>query len=156
MSKLLKATLFIFCSFSLNTAFAQVDLRWDTQGVGFSAPGNLIVKANNANEFTAEGNDLFLTIYAEQNAEVTEETLAEALVAAATEMEYDHVSDVDELNVHDFVGFYVEGIKEGIGAVIITLLDKESSTNLVIAITYTTEAARNKAIAIANSFYAFD
>ncbi|MDO8368289.1 MAG: hypothetical protein Q7T20_15925 [Saprospiraceae bacterium] len=156
MRKLFKATLLLACTFMLNTAFAQVDLRWDTHGVGFSAPGNLRVTANNANEFSAESSDLFLTIYAEQDGEVTEETLAEALVAAAEEMEYDNITDVDELKIDDFTGYYVEGTKDGVGAVIITLLDQKSSTNLVIAIAYTSDAARNKAIAIGDSFYAFD
>lgn len=156
MREVFKATLLLACTFMLNSAFAQVDLRWDNHGVGFSAPGNLVVTANNANEFSAESNDLFLTIYAEQDAEVTEETLAEALVAAATEMEYDNISAVAELQIQDFVGFVVEGTKDGVGALVITLLDQKSSTNLVIAIAYTSDAARNKAIAIGDSFYAFD
>jgi len=156
MRKLFKATLLLACTFIFNTAFAQVDLRWDSHGVGFSAPGNLVVSANNATEFSAESSDLFLTIYAEQDAEVTEETLAEALVAAATEMEYDNISTVADLQIQDFVGYMVEGTKEGVGALIITLLDQKSSTNLVIAIAYTSDAARNQAIAIGDSFYAFD
>jgi len=156
MRKSFKITLFIAFTFVLNTAFAQKDWRWDNHGVGFSAPANLRVTTNNAQEFTAEGSDLFLTIYAEQDGEVTEETLAQALVAAAEEMKYDHISDVDELKIDDFTGFYVEGTKDGVGAVIITLLDKKSATNVVVVIAYTSDAGRDKAIAISDSFYAFD
>jgi len=99
---------------------------------------------------------LFVSIYAEQDGEVTKETLADALVAAAKEMEYDDISAVDELQIHDFVGYFVEGTKDGVGAFIITLLDEKSSTNLVVAIVYTSDAARQKAIALGDSFYAFD
>ncbi len=156
MRKSFKIALFFAFTFVLNTAFAQKDWRWDNHGVGFSAPENLRITTNNDEEFSAEGSDLILAIYVEQDGEVTEEALAEALIAAATEMEYDEISTVDELEIHDFVGYFVEGTKDGVGAFILTLLDKKSSTNLVVVIAYTSDAARKKAIAIGDSFYAFD
>ena len=156
MRKLVPITLLFAFFLATNTAYSQTDWRWDDHGVGFNAPSNLRITTNNASEFTAEGGDLFVSIYVEQDGEVDDETLAEALVAAAKEMEYDNISDVDALEVDDFTGFYVEGTKDGVGAFIITLLDKASSTNLVVAIVFTTDAAREKAIAIATSFYAFD
>ncbi|MBL7825954.1 MAG: hypothetical protein JNJ57_04940 [Saprospiraceae bacterium] len=156
MRKQLSAMLCICFTFLFNQAFAQKDWRWDTHGVGFSAPSNMRVTTNNANEFAAESSDLFLSIYAEQDGEVTEETLKEALIAAATEMEYDNISAADALDIHDFKGYFVEGTKDGVGAFILTLLDSRSATNLVIAIVYTTDEARKKAIDIGDSFYAFD
>ncbi|MFN0173138.1 MAG: hypothetical protein ACKVU0_00725 [Saprospiraceae bacterium] len=156
MKKLTKVTLFIVCTFILNTAFAQKDWRWDNHGVGFSAPSNLRITTNNAQEFTAEGSDIILAIYVEQDGEVTKETLADALVAAAEEMEYDNITAVDELQIDDFKGYFVEGTKDGVGAFILTLLDEKSSTNLVVVIAYTSATAREKAIAIGDSFYAFD
>ena len=135
---------------------AQKDWQWKQHGVGFSAPANLRITTNNASEFTAEGSDLILSIYVQQDGEVNEDELAEALVAAATEFEYDEITDVDELEIDDFTGYYVEGTKDGVGALIITLLDKKSATNLVIVLAYSTDAARDKAIDIADSFYAFD
>ena len=156
MRKLTKIGLFIVCTFIINTAYAQKDWRWEDHGVGFSAPSNLRVTTNNAQEFAAEGSDLVLAIYVEQDGEVTEETLAEALVAAAEEMEYDDITAVDELQIDDFKGYFVDGTKDGVGAFILTLLDEKSSTNLVVVIAYTSAAARDKAIAIGDSFYAFD
>jgi len=156
MKTLLKATLFIACTFFLNTAFAQKDWRWDAHGVAFSAPANLHITANTDSEFTAESSDLILTIYAEQDGAVTEETLADALIAAAQEMKYDHISDADALQIDDFAGYFVEGTQEGAAAVIITLLDRKSNTNLVVVMAYTSDASREEAIAIAHSFYAFD
>lgn len=137
-------------------ASAQKDWRWNQHGVGFSAPSNLRITTNTASEFTAEGSDLILSIYVEQDGEVTADGLAEALVAAAEELDYDEITDVDELEIDDFTGYYVEGTKDDVGALIITLLDKQSATNLVIVLAYTTDAARDKAIDIADSFYAFD
>jgi hypothetical protein len=148
---------FLLGFLSLSTlSFSQKDWRWNQHGVGFSAPANLRITTNNASEFTAESSDLILSIYVEQDGEVNADGLAEALVAAAEELEYDEITDVDELEIDDFTGYYVEGTKEGVGALIITLLDKKSATNLVIVLAYTTDAARDKAIDIADSFYAFD
>lgn len=156
MRNTFKFVLFIasFCIF--NTAFAQVDLKWPAHGVGFSAPGNLKVTANNENEFSAEGGDLFLTINPIQDASLTEENLAEALVATANAMEYDDIHAAEALEIDDFAGYFVEGSKDGVGTFIIMLLDKESSTNLIIVMAFTSDAARTKAIAIGDSFYAFD
>ena len=150
---LLLTSLFLLSQTALN---AQQDWRWEQHGVGFNAPANLRVTTNNASEFVAEGSDLILSIYVEQDGEVNEDQLAEALVAAAEAMEYDEISAADELEIDDFKGFFVEGTKNGVGAFILTLLDKESSTNLVIVLAYTSDASRKKAIDIADSFYAFD
>lgn len=156
MKKSLQLTLVLFIALLSQAVSAQKDWRWEQHGVGFSAPTNLRVTANNDSEFTAEGSDLVLSIYVEQDGEVTKETLADALLVAAKEMEYDEISDADELKIDDFEGYYVEGSKSGVGAFIITLLDKKSSTNLVVVIAFTSDGARDKAIDIATSFYAFD
>ena len=156
MKKLVQTSLFLVCVFLLNTVSAQKDWRWDDHGVAFSAPANLRVTANNANEFTAEGSDLILSIYVEQDGEVSEDHLGEALVAAAAEMDFDDISNVDELKIHDFKGYFLEGTKDGVGAFILALLDEKSSTNLIVVIAYTTDEAREKAIQIGDSFYAFD
>lgn len=156
MKKPFQLALLFTLAFLAQTAFAQKDWRWEQHGVGFSAPANLRITTNNASEFTAEGSDLVLSIYVEQDGEVDKEVLAEALVAAAKELQYDEISNADELEIDDFVGYFVEGTKDGVGAFIITLLDKKSSTNLVIVIAYTTDSARETAIKIGDSFYAFD
>jgi hypothetical protein len=156
MKKLVKTSLFLVCIFLLNTASAQKDWRWDDHGVAFSAPENLRITANDANEFSAEGSDLILSIYVEQDGEVTEDHLGEALVAAAAEMDFDDISAINDLKIHDFKGYFLEGTKDGVGAFILALLDEKSSTNLIVVIAYTTEEAREKAIAIGDSFYAFD
>lgn len=156
MRKTLKFALFISSFFIFNTAFAQKDWQWPAHGVGFSAPANLKVTVNNDDEFAAEGSDLVLSIQPIQDASLTADNLAEALVAAATELEYDDIHAASALAIDDFVGYFVEGTKDGVGAFIIMLLDTESSTNLIIVMAYTSDAGRTKAISIGDSFYAFD
>ena len=156
MRNLRSILFFISLVLLAQTAFAQQDWRWDTHGVGFSAPANLRVTTNNAEEFAAEGSDIALSIQAMQDGEITKEDLATALVAAATEMKYDNISAASEVSIDDFSGYFVDGTKDDVGALIVMLLDKKSATNLIIVIAYTTDEARQKAIDVADSFYAFD
>lgn len=141
---------------SLNTLSAQlVDYHWDTHGVGFGVPRDFSVKANNAEEFTAENGNVFLTILPFQDENVTKDNLAEAVVAMAVNMEYDSVEAADEADVDDFTGYYVKGTKEGVNALVMGLLDRKSSTNLLVIVAYM-DGYESQALEIANSFYAFD
>lgn len=137
-------------------AFAQmIDYHWDNHGVGFSIPRDFGVSTNNAEEFSADNGNLFLTILPFQDKNVTKDNLADAVVAIATEMDYDSIEEADAADVDDFTGYYVKGTKEGVNALVMALLDSESSTNLIVIIAYV-DGMEAKAIDIANSFYAYD
>ncbi len=134
---------------------AQVDMVWDNHGIGFKVPRGFVVKTNNDSEFTATNNEVWVTILPFQDEKVTEDDLADGLVEMATGLDYDLVTDADELELDDFVGFYVRGVKDGVSAILIGLLDTESSTNLFVVIAHT-EDWEDEALLIANSFYAYD
>ena len=70
-------------------------------------------------------------------------------------MDYDSLTDADELELNDLFGYYVEGTKDGAHAVVIALMDVESANNYLAVIVFTPEV-RNKAIQLARSFYAYD
>ena len=150
---LLSAALLIAASAG---AFAQmIDYHWDTHGVGFSIPRDFSVSTNNAEEFSADNGNLFLTILPFQDENVTKDNLADAVIAMATELDYDSIEEADAADVDDFTGYYVKGTKEGVNAVVMALLDSESSTNLLVVIAYM-DGMEKKAVEIANSFYAYD
>lgn len=147
----------LFCLLlaSMQTSFAQSEFRWNEHGVGFSVPDDFHIEANNAEEFSAGNEVLFLSIVPIQDENITEDNLAEALVAMAEEMEYDRLEKVAETTLQDFVGYYTIGTKDGANALLMTLLDTQSSTNLLIVIVYADQGQR-AAIQIANSFFAYD
>lgn len=136
-------------------AFAQTEMRWDTHGVGFTVPSNFKVSANNAEEYTAENDNLVLSIAPIQDENLTKENMAEVVLAMAEEMKYDAVDEGEEVNIHDFTGYFIKGRKDGVNAVVMALLDKESSTNLIVVIVYAEESF-DDAVAIINSFVAYD
>lgn len=134
---------------------AQTEMHWDSHGVGFTVPSNFKVDVNNGDEYTASNDNLFLSITPIQDENITKEDLADVVVAMAKELEYDVVEDADEADVDDFTGYYVKGRKDGVNAVLMALLDSESSTNLLVVIVYD-DNSLNKAITLADSFFAYD
>lgn len=138
------------------TSFSQtIDYHWDTHGVGFAIPRDFSIQTNNAEEFTADNGAIFLSIAPVQDETITKDNLAEVVVAMATEMSYDSIEEADEADVDDFTGYYVKGTKDGVNAIVMALLDSQSSTNLLVVIAYA-DGMEAKALAIANSFYAYD
>jgi hypothetical protein len=89
------------------------------------------------------------------DAGISEDDLAEAVIAMAVEMEYDDIEDADELELGDLVGYYVEGTKDGAGAFVIALLDAESASNYLVIIVFD-DNSRDEAMEIALSLYAYD
>ena len=142
----------IFLATSLQ---AQTDMEWDTHGVGFSVPKNFKIETNNADEFTAGNDELFLSILPIQDKTLTKDDLADAVVEMAEGLNYDRIQEGDEIDVDDFTGYYIKGRKDGVNAVFMALLDKESSTNLLVVIVYADDY-EDDAVAIASSFYAYD
>jgi len=136
-------------------SFAQVELRWDAHGIGFSCPATFKVDSNDGEEFSASNDNIFLSITPFQDENLTEEGLAQALVAMAEELGYDKVDKVASTELHDFTGFYVLGTKDGVHALLMALMDTESSTNLLVSIVYPDKGER-EALKIANSFFAYD
>ncbi len=138
-----------------NQLAAQVDMTWDTHGVGFKVPRGFVIETNNAEEFTASNDNLFLSILPIQDETITDDDLAEVVAAMAKEMDYDLVTDGDAVEIDAFSGYYVRGSKDGANAILMALLDAESSTNLIVVVVYA-EGYEDEALMMANSFYAYD
>lgn len=134
---------------------AQVDMIWDDYGLGFTLPRGLKITENDGDTFSAESDDLYMTILPIADRTITEFELADAVVAMATELEYDELTDADDLELDDLYGYYVEGQKDGTHAFVITLMDSQSSSNYLAVIVFTSEN-REKAIRLARSFYAYE
>jgi len=137
------------------TVQAQTEMEWDTHGVGFSVPDNFKIETNNAEEFTASNDNLYVSILPIQDETITKDDLAEAVDAFAKELKYDRIHEGDEIDIDDFTGYYIKGRKDGANAVLLALLDKESSTNLLVVIVYA-DGYEDAAVDIAGSFYAYD
>ncbi|MEO6037444.1 MAG: hypothetical protein ABIQ93_03455 [Saprospiraceae bacterium] len=140
---------------AFTAAQAQTEMHWDTHGVGFTVPANFKIDTNNAEEYTASNDNIFLSITPIQDENITKDHLADAVVEMAKALEYDIVEDADEADVDDFTGYYVKGRKDGVNAILMALLDQKSSTNLLVVVVYD-DNSLDKAVDIANSFFAYD
>ncbi len=137
------------------TLFSQTDMVWDTHGVGFSVPKNFKIETNTGEEFSAGNDNLYLSIFPIQDKTITEDDLADVVVDMAEGLDYDRIQEGDAIDIDDFTGYYVKGRKDGANAVLMALLDKESSTNLLVVIVYA-DGYEDAAIDMAASFYAYD
>jgi hypothetical protein len=139
----------------LNSALTQTSVTWDTYGIGFTVPDDFTVTSNTAEEFSSENESVYLYITPWHDYIVDEEALIEGVEAAAREFKYDEITDVSEADISDYIGYAVQGKKDGINALIILLLDEQSSTNLVVIMTYE-DGHLNQVQNIYNSIYAYD
>ncbi|MCF8239500.1 MAG: hypothetical protein K9I85_15160 [Saprospiraceae bacterium] len=144
----------LLTSFSINLT-AQVDMVWDDYGLGFTLPRGLSITENDGDTFSAESDDLYLTILPIADRTITEDDLADAVVAMATEMEYDELTDADDLELNDLYGYYVEGEKDGARAFVIAMMDSQSATNFLAVIVFS-PGRREQAMRLARSFYAYE
>ena len=153
----MKITTLILCFFvsSISTVLAQTDMVWDAHGVGFTVPSDFRIETNTRDEYSAGNDNLHITIMPLQDETITEEDLADVVVFMAEELEYDRVQEGDDIDIDDFTGYYIKGKKSGANAILLALLDKESSTNLLVAILYA-NGFEDQAVDMTASFYAYD
>lgn len=145
-------TVLLISTFQLS---AQTAMEWEDHGIGFTVPDDFSVITNNGEEYTAVNEYLFLSMAPIQDETITEDNLASAVVQMAVEMRYDVVDEANSIDIDDFTGYYVKGQLDGAHAVVMALMDRESSTNLLVIIAYE-EGYEEDALQIAASFYAFD
>jgi Dihydro-orotase-like len=145
-------------AFCLATAMlhAQLtDMHWDTHGVGFKVGKAMKITTNNAEEFTAENDEFLLSIIPIQDANLTADDMRDATMEMAKGVGYDNIHGGEKVEIDHFLGYYVIGTKDGVDAILMSLLDQESATNLLVVLVYDPKL-ESQAVNIANSFYAYD
>lgn len=133
--------------------FSQVDYHWDQHGIGFMAPDDFMEETNNYEEFSAHNDNVYLSIIPWQDEYIDHDHLASALLEITLEMNYDELTDADEMFLDYFEGYYVQGVKDGTNAFIAALLDTESSTNMILVIAFN-DGYVDEAASILMSIYA--
>lgn len=152
--------LFLILSIIISPLIAQTAYEWDHHGIGFKITEDFTVSTNNSNEFSAASSDgqIGIAIIPWQDEEVSEEDLEDTAIEIALDMLDKKGSEVDgdNISIHDFTGYYVISANSAGNMMLIALLlDKESATNIVVAIDFL-EGNENEAVEILNSFYAYD
>lgn len=140
---------------SFNLVIGQTDMQWDSYGLGFTLEKGMRILTNNGEEFTAERQELYLTIHPLTNEYVTEDDLIDAVITMAQEMDYDDISDADVLELSDLLGVYIEGKTNGTSSFVIALMDTESAQNYIVIVIFE-DSYRDKAIRMVHSFYPYD
>ncbi len=152
----LSASFFVlFVLFTLNLQAQMTEMLWDDHGVAFSVPSSFKETTSTGEEYTASNDNLMLSIIPIQDENLDKSHMAQATLDMAKELGYDSIEAADEAEVDDFIGYFIKGTKDGVHAVVMTLMDVESSTNLIVVIVYA-DGYANQAVEIAESFRAYD
>lgn len=151
-----KLIVLAFCLLFTLHSFSQKfkDFKWDKYKIGFSIPTDFKITENTETEFTAENNNLFLTLSPIKDRTIDHDHLQELLLEMAKELKYDEIDDADELELDGLEGYFIEGKKDGVNAVLVALLNPKSSTNLFMVIIYK-DKTPDDAIEIISSLYAY-
>ena len=153
--KQLTSFLVIAVFFTMNVQAQMIDMLWDDHGVAFSVPKSFVETTSTGEEYTASNDNIMLSIIPIQSADLDKSHMAQATLDMAKELGYDSIEAASEAEVDDFVGYFIKGTKDGVHAVVMTLMDTESSTNLIVVIVYA-DGYENQAVEIAESFRAYD
>jgi hypothetical protein len=131
----LLAVLF-FCIFAIQ-ANAQPDpWEWDSYNMKFALPKGCKVTKSTGDAFEASKTGFSVGIYPFKDASVTHDNLADATLKLAKELKYSSIEDGGEVDLNGYEGYYVEGTKSGIRAIILSLLDADSDDNFFVVIAY--------------------
>lgn len=153
-----KIVVFLLCfsvfSFFAEGLFAQKEVKWASYRIAFSSSADFKIVVNEEDEFQAESKDFVVSIFPDDEEEVSLDILATATIAMANQMGYEDVGEATEIKLADYKGFYVEGNKDGASAIVMSLLDAKSSVNMIIMIDFAA-GLKEQAMAIAQSIRSY-
>lgn len=133
---------------------AQTEMVWDDWGLGFTLARGMQITESTGEVFSAESEDLYFSIMPVEDAWANEDDLAEAVLIMMEAMEFERVTDADELEMNDLYGYYIEGKSQGAGAVVMALMDVASNRNFLLSVVFT-PGGRNRAIELVKTLYAY-
>lgn len=144
----------LFATFLLLTGItavhAQQKWEWEQYGLSFSAPSNFEVIENTEDSFEALNRHIHLAIEVFDYEGLDPEDLGMTLGELALELGMRNV-DIGELRLTTLEGAYIESIEDGVGTILILLLDEDSNIALLASIIYD-EGFERAATNICNSF----
>lgn len=110
--------------------------EWKDYKIKFTLPKGCKVDKSTGELFEASKTGFFIGIYPFSDESVTKDNLKDATISIAEEAKYDSIEDGGEADLNGFEGYYVEGTKDGVKALIVSLLDEKSDTNFFAVIAY--------------------
>ena len=127
---------------------------WDEEGLGFKLESGMVVTENDGEVYSAESDELHLNILPSLDTSIKYGDLRDFKVNMANELQQEKLSDAGDLSLGDLYGYYIEGEKEGVKAVIAAMMYDQSAGNYIV-VGINLRKVRNKAIQLAQRFYAW-
>ncbi len=128
-------TLIVFFVLS-QYAFSQQYYEWEEYGITFSLADDFEETVNSADEFSAAGDGMELSIIPFKNDEIDASDISTYTMSIASSMDFERIDDISLIEFNGFEGAYAEGVADGIKVFIMGLIDPDSDTNFFIIIAF--------------------
>lgn len=156
MKVLIRASFMFMLLFAVVKTQAQryYDYEWTQYKVVFSLAGDFKPVVNNAEEFSAVGDGMEISIFPFNDNSISHDDIAEYTVAIAESMEAEEIDDADVIQLNGLKGAFVEAYKDGDRVVILGFIDPVSDSNFFAVITFADDdaEAEDEAVRIIRSF----
>lgn len=143
----------IISAISVN-AQNYVNWEWTQYKIVFSLAGDFKPVVNTAEEFSAEGDGMEISIFPFKDKSISHEDIADYTLAIAESIEAEEYDDADVVQLNGLQGAFVEAYKDGDRVVILGFIDPASATNFFAVITFGDDdaEAEDEAVRIIKSF----
>ena len=130
--------------------FAQQEYTWEEYGISFSLADDFIEITNNADEFSASGDGMEISILPFKDDSVDNSDITAYTMGVAASMDFERIDDIDVIEFNGFHAAYAEGVLEDVKVFFMGVIDPDTSTNFFIIITFldNDENAINEAVNI--------
>ncbi|MBC7884575.1 MAG: hypothetical protein H7X99_03825 [Saprospiraceae bacterium] len=133
--------LFISTLSFFNIVTAQQAYTWDEYGISFTLADDFKETVNNAEEFSADGDGMSLSIIPFLDESIDDSDITGYTMSIAASLNLGRIDDVSVIDVNGFKGAYAEGASDGAKIFIMGLIDPNSATNFFVIITFLDEDA---------------
>lgn len=151
----MKTWFFLFSVlFSGSILNAQQQYTWEEYGISFSLADDFSEVVNNAEEFSAVGDGMEMSIIPFLDETIDNNDITGYVMAVAASLELDRIDDVNVLKLNGFKGGYAEGVSGNEKIFLMGLIDPDSDTNFFVIITFLDNDANaiDEAVNICKSF----
>ncbi len=133
----MKTWIFLFfVLFSGSILNAQQQYTWEEYGISFSLADDFSEVINNAEEFSAVGDGMEMSIIPFLDETIDNNDITGYVMAVAASLELDRIDDVNVLKLNGFKGGYAEGVSGNEKIFLMGLIDPDSDTNFFVIITF--------------------
>lgn len=150
---MLKTILVLSFTLTFSSLISQQEYTWDEYNLAFTLADDFEEDVNNAEEFSAYGEGMGLSIFPFNDDSINEDDITTYTMSIAASLELSELHDISVIELNGFKGGYAEGELDGVRVFLMGLIDPDSESNFFVLIGFDNydESALDEAVNICQS-----